>query len=132
MTNRIPDTTRSLDRPRPALRHGRLLGALGAAGVLLAACGGGDGSSESASIAGCNESLKASFKPDANTSIVLVKAFKAGEPLALAGTTGTPPKAAADMCLVKMVVGPGFADTSPAAPSSSAGIGIEAWLPAKP
>ena len=77
----------------------------------------------------CDETLKAAFKPDANTTVVLVKAFKQGDPLALSGTTGTPPTAAADLCLVKIVVGPGFQDTSATAPSTSPGIGIEVWLP---
>jgi feruloyl esterase len=74
--------------------------------------------------------MKTAFRPDANTSVVLVKAYSKGDPLALSGTTGTPPVAAADLCLVKMVVGPGFADSPSTAPSSSPGIGIEVWLPA--
>ena len=73
--------------------------------------------------------MKQAFKPDANTNVVLVKGFKQGDPLALSGTTGTPPTAVADLCLVKIVVGPGFQDTAPTAPSSSPGIGIEVWLP---
>ena len=77
----------------------------------------------------CDDSMKTAFKPDANTNVVLVKAFKQGDPLALSGTPGTPTTAAADLCLVKMVVGPGFQDTSPTAPSTSPGIGIEVWLP---
>jgi feruloyl esterase len=77
----------------------------------------------------CDDTMKTAFKPDANTSVVLVQAFKQGDPLALSGTMGTPPNAAADLCLVKMVVGPGFQDTPPTAPSNSPGIGIEVWLP---
>jgi feruloyl esterase len=77
----------------------------------------------------CDDTMKTAFKPDANTNVVLVKAYKQGDPLALSGTTGTPPNAAADLCLVKMVVGPGFQDTSATAPSTSPGIGIEVWLP---
>src|SRR5262249_23466586 len=57
------------------------------------------------------------------------KSFKQGDPLALSGTTGTPPNAAADVCLVKIVVGPGSQDTPATAPSVSPGIGIEVWLP---
>ncbi|HSW21662.1 MAG TPA: tannase/feruloyl esterase family alpha/beta hydrolase, partial [Burkholderiaceae bacterium] len=73
--------------------------------------------------------MKTAFKPDANTSVVLVKSFKQGDPLGLSGTTGTPPAAAADVCLVKLVVGPGSPGAA-SAPSTSAGIGIEVWLPA--
>ena len=75
--------------------------------------------------------MKTAFKPDANTTVTLVKAFKKGDPLALSGTpaTPTPPTAANDVCLVKLMVGPG--NPGPAgAPSTSAGIGIEIWLPA--
>ena len=75
--------------------------------------------------------MKAAFKPDANTEVVLVKPFKAGDALALPDTPASPPPpvAASDLCLVKMVVGPGNAGTA-GAPSTSAGIGIEVWLPA--
>lgn len=80
----------------------------------------------------CDDTMKTAFKPDSNTRVVLVKAFRQGDPLGLPATTGTPPTAAADLCLVKMVIGPGFQDPNdPAgtAPSTSPGIGIEVWLP---
>jgi feruloyl esterase len=70
------------------------------------------------------------FKPDANTTVTLVKAFKQGDPLALAGTPASPPPpiAANDMCLVKLTIGPG--NPGPAgALSTSSGIHIEMWLP---
>lgn len=78
----------------------------------------------------CDDSMKTAFKPDANTSVVVVQAFKQGDSLALSGTPAnpTPPTATADLCLVKMVIGPGFQDGS-GAPSTSPGIGIEVWLP---
>ena len=62
--------------------------------------------------------------------MLLVQAFRAGEPVALAGTPTTPAPAAApaDVCLVKLLVGPGNPG-DPAAPSTSPGIGIEVWLP---
>ena len=76
----------------------------------------------------CDDTMKTAFKPDANTSVLLVKAFKAGDPIALSGTTGTPPVAAKDLCFVKLNIGPG--NPGPAsAPSTSPGIGIEVWLP---
>ena len=79
----------------------------------------------------CDDGIKAAFKPDSNTTVALVKAFKAGEPLRLSGTPATPspPVADVDVCLVKLVVGPG--NPGPAgAPSTSSGIGIEVWMPA--
>jgi feruloyl esterase len=75
--------------------------------------------------------MKTAFVPDAKTTVLLVKAFKKGDPLALSGTPAspTPPTAQNDLCLVKLNVGPG--NPGPAgAPSTSPGIGIEVWLPA--
>jgi hypothetical protein len=100
----------------------------------LAACGG-DGDSSSAaipqSLLTCDDSLKTGFSPDANTTVVAVKSFKKGDALLLSGTaTAQTPKAANDVCMVKLNVGPG--NPGPAgAPSTSTGIGIEIWLPAK-
>jgi feruloyl esterase len=77
----------------------------------------------------CDDSMKTAFKPDSDTTVLLVHAFQHGDPLALGTTTGpTPPAAAADLCFVKLNVGPGH--TGPTdAPSTSPGIGIEIWLP---
>jgi len=80
----------------------------------------------------CDDTLKDEFRPDSLTTVLLVKAFKKGEPLALSGTPATPapPVAANDACVVKLLVGPG--NPGPAgAPSTSAGIGIEVWLPTR-
>ena len=105
-----------------------------AAVVALAACGG-DGGSGSApipqSLLTCDDSLKTGFSPDANTTVVAVKSFKKGDALLLSGTaTPQTPVAANDLCMVKLNVGPG--NPGPAgAPSTSTGIGIEIWLPAK-
>jgi hypothetical protein len=72
--------------------------------------------------------VQKSYQPT-DATVTLVQAFAAGEPIRLADTTGTPPTAPKDLCLVKLLVGPG--NPGPAsAPSSSAGIGIEIWLPA--
>ncbi|RSZ39737.1 MULTISPECIES: tannase/feruloyl esterase family alpha/beta hydrolase [unclassified Variovorax] len=77
----------------------------------------------------CDESMKTAFRPDANTRVLLVRAFKSGEALLLSGTaTGSTPVAASDMCLVKLLVGPGHAGPADA-PSTTQGIGIEVWLP---
>lgn len=76
----------------------------------------------------CDESLKTAFKPDADTTVTLVRQFRKGDDLNLDGKpTGT--KALADLCMVKLNVGPGHAGPA-GAPSTSPGIGIEVWLPA--
>ena len=97
----------------------------------LAGCGGDSGSSAQPLTAAltCDDSIKTGFKPDDQTTVLLVKAFAKGDPLVLSGSaTAQTPKAANDMCLVKLNVGPG--NPGPAdAPSTSAGIGIEVWLP---
>jgi feruloyl esterase len=100
----------------------------------LGGCGGsddGDGASGSVTLLSCDDSLKSAFKPDANTTVLLAKAFKAGDPLILSGTpTAQTLTAANDLCMVKLNVGPG--NPGPAdAPSTSQGIGIEIWLPGK-
>src|SRR5260370_40521659 len=97
----------------------RIVGLCSAVGALVTAAGcGGD------SRLVCDDTMKTAFKPDANTKVVLVKAFRQGDPLSLPGTTGTPPSAAADLCLVKIVVGPGFQDPNDSAvtgPSTAPG-----------
>ena len=103
-----------------------------AAVSVLSACGG-DGGNDTpapppATALTCDDSMKTAFQPDADTAVLVVKSFKAGDPIALSGTTGTPPVAAKDLCFVKLNVGPG--NPGPAsAPSTSPGIGIEIWLP---
>jgi hypothetical protein len=101
-----------------------LSGAQPATAADVGAVGGG------AKRAVCAGSLKRSFHPGRNTTVLLVKPFKAGERVALSNTAPTPdpPPAPVDMCLVKLLVGPGNPG-SPGAPSTSAGIGIEVWLP---
>ena len=106
------------------------------ASAALSGCGGGDDPVNASAAAptqqallSCNESMKSAFTPDANTSVLLVKLFKAGDALRLSGTVvASDPIAPNDMCFVKLLVGPG--NPGPAsAPSTSAGIGIEVWLP---
>src|SRR5437867_1108438 len=78
----------------------------------------------------CDDTLKNDFRPDLLTTVLLVKAFKKGDVLKLPATptTPAPPVAANDVCVVKLLVGPG--NPGPAGlPSTSAGIGIEVWLP---
>jgi len=77
----------------------------------------------------CDESLKTAFKPDADTTVTVVKQFRKGDDLNLDGkASGT--VAASDVCMVKLNVGPGHAGPADA-PSTSPGIGIEVWLPSQ-
>lgn len=77
----------------------------------------------------CDASITNGFKPDANTTVLLVHSFQKGDPLLLSGAaSASTPVAANDLCLVKLNVGPG--SPGPAGlPSTSPGIGIEIWLP---
>lgn len=135
----------------PSRRDGARWACIGALAA-LSACGGGGGGStpflpvaatpttpvatpaepavpEPAVALQCNDSIMKGFKPDANTSVLLVKAFKKGEAITLASSaTSQTPVASSDLCMVKLNVGPGNAGPV-AAPSTSPGIGIEIWLP---
>lgn len=102
-----------------------------AASLLLTACG-------SVSLApppartplACNEALKTAFRPDADTRVVEVRPIAKGAQL-VAVDSSSPITAAGDMCLVKLLVGPGVtAEKDKGARSYSEGIGIEVWLPA--
>lgn len=111
----------------------------------LTACGGGSGGVPPLAVAqpappptaaqpelvSCDDSMRTSFKPDPDTTVLLVKEFKVGDAVLLSGTaTAGTPIAAHDLCLVKLKVGPG--NPGPVdAPSTSAGIGIEIWLPSR-
>ena len=56
----------------------------------------------------CDDSLKASFNPDRNTSVLLVREFRKGEPLLLQGSSNDRTVVAqSDLCVVKLNVGPG-------------------------
>jgi len=77
----------------------------------------------------CDDTMKDEFRPDSLTTVLLVKGFKKGDALTLSTPTPNTPVALNDVCVVKLLVGPG--NPGPAgAPSTSAGIGIEIWLPA--
>ncbi|WP_337180582.1 tannase/feruloyl esterase family alpha/beta hydrolase [Sphingopyxis granuli] len=81
----------------------------------------------------CDDSLKAAFKPDANTTVIQVKQVRKGEPypnktMEQIVYPNQPAVFGADLCLVKLLVTPGIAGPE-GAPSTSAGIGIEVWLP---
>lgn len=66
---------------------------------------------------------------DAQTQVIAVQSFKAGDEVRLINSPAPHVKTAVDVCMVKLLVGPG--NPGPAnAPSTSPGIGIEVWLPA--
>jgi feruloyl esterase len=78
----------------------------------------------------CDDGIKTAFHPDADTTVVAVRSIKQGEELASQDVPKPPIKAAADLCLVKLLVGPGVtAEKDTGARSYSKGIGIEIWLP---
>ena len=78
----------------------------------------------------CDDGIKTAFRPDANTTVVAVRAIRQGEAL-VAVDSPQPITAARDMCMVKLLVGPGVtAEKDKTARSYSEGIGMEIWLPA--
>ncbi|MBR1210642.1 tannase/feruloyl esterase family alpha/beta hydrolase [Bradyrhizobium sp. JYMT SZCCT0180] len=96
--------------------------------LLLAACS--QITPASAQQLACDDGIKTAFKPDADTTVVAVRQVKKGEELK-APDSPQPITAAADICLVKLLVGPGaIAEKDKTARSYSEGIGIEVWLPA--
>ena len=79
----------------------------------------------------CDDGIKTAFRPDTETSVIAVRLVKKGEELK-APDAQQPITAAADLCLVKLLVGPGAtAEKDKAARSWSEGIGIEVWLPSR-
>src|SRR5882724_6661261 len=96
--------------------------------VLLAACG--HLTSALAAPLACDDGIKTAFDPDADTSVIAVRLVKKGEELPAVDVPKPPIRAAADLCLVKLLVGPGAtAEKDKTARSYSEGIGIEVWLP---
>jgi hypothetical protein len=98
----------------------------------MTACGGSDSADAAlpAQPLACDDSVQSALQATDNTSVLLVRAFRQGEAISLASTPpANAPRAAADVCVVKLLVGPG--NPGPAgAPSTTAGIGLELWLPA--
>ncbi len=84
--------------------------------------------SDTSSVMACDDGLK-SVDLGSNTIVTLVRGFKVGDAISLATTPpASTPSTTKDLCLVKVTVGPGSAGPV-GAPSTSAGIGIEVWLP---
>ncbi len=78
----------------------------------------------------CDDGIKTAFHPDADTTVVAVRLVKQGEELSASDVPKPPIIAAAELCLVKLLVGPGVtAEKDSTARSYSEGIGIEVWLP---
>lgn len=117
--------------------------------ALLTACGGSGGNGPSlpilpdqsnqptqpgepmppSALLSCDESLKTGFKYDEQTIVLAVKQFVKGDTLSL--TTPAPAGALtanSDVCLVKLLVGPGNPGPD-GAPSTTKGIGVQIWLP---
>ena len=106
----------------------RVLCALFLGALVLSACG--TVASPSGQPLACDDSLKSAFRRDPLTTVVAVRDIKKGTPL-VAVDSQQPITAATDMCLVKLLVGPGAtAETDKTARSYSQGIGLEIWLPA--
>jgi hypothetical protein len=78
----------------------------------------------------CDDGIKTAFRPDENTTVLAVRPIKKGEELGSGDVPKPPIVAANDLCLVKLLVGPGAtAEKDKTARSYSEGIGIEVWLP---
>lgn len=105
------------------------LGLLSASAVAMPAPAMAQGAASHEARPACDKAIAAGFKPDAATRVVQVAHFRKGEPLAFdSAQAANAPLAANDVCMVKLLVGPG--NPGPVdAPSTSAGIGIEIWLP---
>jgi hypothetical protein len=94
----------------------------------LNACANIEKTQEMPSPLACDMQGLGQLKIDAQTRIIAASIFKAGENVRLANTPAPYVKTAVDVCMVKLLVGPG--NPGPLeAPSTSPGIGIEVWLP---
>src|SRR3954452_21320298 len=112
----------------PQVKRGSFACAIGLA-LSLAVCSQAAFAKNESKLPSCDD-LKTEFHPDSLTTVLLVKAFKKNDPLTLGTPTSTTPIAANDVCMVKLLVGPG--NPGPVgAPSTSPGIGIELWLPSR-
>ena len=111
------------------LLAGTMLSALGTQPAFAQQTHQHTGSPQAAAAPGScrTELIEGIFASEPNTKVRLVKAFAKGEPMTLTGDADAV-KSPADLCVVKLIVGPG--NPGPAgAPSTSEGVGIEIWLP---
>jgi pimeloyl-ACP methyl ester carboxylesterase len=106
-------------------------GVLASAGLAaLAACSSFDRAPALQSPLACDMSGLGQLQIDSQTRVLAVRSFKAGEDVRLTNSPAPHVKTAVDVCMVKLLVGPGNAGPA-GAPSTSVGIGIEVWLPAR-
>lgn len=122
------------------IRYRVSLTVVAALAVFAAGCGGSDNDNSSTPPAettlSCNAtSIQTAFRAEDKTSIVEVKKFKRGD--AFPNPTmeqllypEVPKTFDADLCMVKLMVGPGT-DGPAGAPSTTGGVGLEIWLPEK-
>ncbi|SEB15649.1 tannase/feruloyl esterase family alpha/beta hydrolase [Variovorax sp. YR216] len=97
--------------------------------ALLVACASPQPTSAKPPALACDDSIKTAFQPDAQTRVIAVRRIAKGTQLT-AVDSQKPVTAARDMCLVKLLVGPGAtAEKDPTARSYTEGIGMEIWLP---
>ncbi len=105
-----------------------ILTALAASVALFSGCASMQSAAPAKPLA-CDDTLKTAFRPDAKTSVIWVRQIRKDE-MIVAVDSPVPVKMAADMCLVKLLVGPGAtAEKDKTAKSYTEGIGIEVWLP---
>lgn len=104
--------------------------ALGTATLLSGCHGAGVGKEvRPVTLSGCDDSIKTAFGAGYRYPRGGGQGRQEGDPL-VAVDSASYITAAADMCLVKLLVGPGVtAEKDQAARSYSEGIGIEIWLP---
>lgn len=114
----------------PRLRRVLGLSVAAAGTVLLSACAGLQPPGTAQASLACDMQGLGQLRIDAQTRVIGVHAFKAGDEVRLANSPAPHVKTEVDLCLVKLVVGPGSPGAA-GAPSTSPGIGIEVWLPAR-
>ncbi len=117
---------------RPSARSASTLAALGLAFAAALAAGCATTAPVATGPQACDDGLARSFRPDADTRVIAVRQVPKGSQL-IAVDSPSPVTAAIDLCLVKLLVGPGAtAEKDRGARSYTEGIGIEVWLPTHP
>ena len=112
------------------VRQGALRSVALVSSALLAACATVEPPPMASTPLDCSMQGLGQLRIDAQTRVIAVQAFKAGDEVRLAHSPAPHVKTAVDVCMVKLLVGPGHPGPA-GAPSTSPGIGIEVWLPAR-